>query len=131
MSNVIDLTLSSDNEEDADEVSLTQLKIAITTVQEARLREVITKLVENDRAVQRALLKEFVTVKKRARAVVPRYETCVNCREEFDASGDREEDECCYHPGKCCLLLTENELPRFCPPNRLLESRLCHVCRLG
>lgn len=102
---VIDLTLSSDHEEDVDDVSLTQLHVAISTVPEARLRQIVAKLVDSDIAVRRAMLKELVMVKKQTRVVVPRYETCVSCREVFDANEDREEDECCYHPGKCCAVL--------------------------
>jgi hypothetical protein len=102
---VIDLTLSSSEEEEVDDVSLTQLHIAITTVPEARLREVVAKLVDSDHAVQQAMLEELVTVKKRTRAAAPRYEICFNCREEFDASEDREEHECCYHPGMCYAVL--------------------------
>ena len=97
---VIDLTLSSDHE-DVDDASLKQLHIAIASVPEARLRKVVDKVVDNDRAVRHALLKELVTVKKRTLKVVPRYETCVMCQTEFDASEERDEDECCYHPGKC------------------------------
>jgi hypothetical protein len=101
---VIDLTLSSDHEEDVDDVSVAQLHVAITTVPEARLRQVVAKLVDSDRAVRRAMLKEFATVKKPKRVVVPRYETCASCREVFDVNEDREEDECSYHPGKCCAV---------------------------
>jgi uncharacterized protein YgiB involved in biofilm formation len=97
---IIDLTVSSDHE-DIDDASLSQLHVAIANVPEARLRKIVDKLVDNDRAVRHALLKELVTVKKQTRKAVPRYETCVNCREEFDASEDRDKDECCYHPGKC------------------------------
>jgi hypothetical protein len=102
MSDVIDLTVSSDHE-DVD-FSLTQLRRAIAAVSEVRLRAIVVKLVDNDLAVRRAMLKELVTVKKRKHAPVPRYEICVNCRKEFDASQDRERGECCYHPGKCCTV---------------------------
>lgn len=98
---VIDLTSSSDDEtEPIDDISVTQLHVAIATVPEIRLREVVTKLVDENRTVQRAVFAQLVTFSKQTRAVVPRYEICINCEEEFDVSDNREEDECTYHPGE-------------------------------
>jgi len=104
MAEVIDLTLddSSDEGEPAvlvDDVSRTHLLAAIDTVPELRLRHVITKLVNEDPAVERALLRELVTVKKRTRAMMPRWEICQNCEEEFDVSEARDDEECTYHTG--------------------------------
>ncbi|KII89662.1 hypothetical protein PLICRDRAFT_158759 [Plicaturopsis crispa FD-325 SS-3] len=109
---VIDLTNDSDNEEQnakpgMDDISRTQLHVAIATVPETRLREIVAKLVDTIPAVGNAFLKELVT--KRAhtelragcsRSPVPRWEICANCEEEYDMSVEREDDECCYHPGQ-------------------------------
>lgn len=99
---VIDLTVSSDHGEEpaVSSESLAQLHVAIVTVPENRLREVLAGLVDSNLAVQRAMLAELVTVRKRKHTPTPRYETCYRCGESFDAGEDREDDECSYHPGK-------------------------------
>ncbi|KAF6765904.1 hypothetical protein DFP72DRAFT_704 [Ephemerocybe angulata] len=76
-----------------------QLCKAIATVSEARLRHVLENLIRTDQAVEIALTREFVTVRRETRHVVPRWEQCVNCDEEYDVNREREEDECQYHPG--------------------------------
>jgi hypothetical protein len=110
MSDVIDLTLSSDSDdkESSDEgepavhvnaASKSQLHTAIDTVPESRLRNVLRRLVDKDAAVERAMLKELVTIKKRTNVVMPRWEICANCEEEFDVSQRQDDEECMYHPG--------------------------------
>ena len=103
--NVIDLTLddSSDEEEpavhvDLNDVRRTQLLAAIDAVPESHLRQIIRKLVDEDPAVEHALLGELVTV-KRTREVMSRWETCNNCEGEFDVSEPRDDEECIYHSG--------------------------------
>lgn len=108
MSDVIDLTVSSGSDESSNEgepavhvnaASKSQLHIAIDTVPESRLRYVLKILVDKDPAVERAVLKELVTVKKRTNVVMPRWEICANCEEEFDVSQRRDDEECMYHSG--------------------------------
>lgn len=109
---VIDLTGTSDHENEAiDDVSVTQLHIAIATVPEIRLREVVAKLVDEDRTIQRAVFAQLVTATRQTRAVVPRYEICANCGDEFDVSDDREEDECTYHPGEYIISFGASSTP--------------------
>jgi len=129
MSDVIDLTLSSDPEsangssEDEGEpavnvnaASKLQLHTAIDTAPESRLRHVLKRLIDKDPAVERAVLKVLVTVKKRTRVVMPRWEICANCREEFDASKRRDDEECTYHLGVFAIYFHASSL-RSCSLN--------------
>lgn len=118
---VIDLTLddSSDEEDpvvDVDEASRTQLRTAIDTVPESRLRQIMRKLVDADLEIERAVLMELVTVNKRSRAVMTRWEVCANCEEEFDLSEARDNEECIYHTGSFLHVFVLFALP--CSPNR-------------
>lgn len=114
-SEVIDLTVSSDESDqdsgdngsdeggqpvEVEAPTTTQLLVAIGHVPEARLREVISKVVQEDPNIEYALMQEFFTVKKRSREVIERWEICANCREEYDASQDQDDEECSYHPGR-------------------------------
>ncbi|KAJ2931159.1 hypothetical protein H1R20_g5895, partial [Candolleomyces eurysporus] len=83
-----------------DEVSRSQLHAAIATVSEARLRHVLKNLINTDQAVEIALTREFVTVKRDSRAVVPRWERCMNCDSEYDVNAAQEDDECSFHPAE-------------------------------
>ncbi|KAF8644743.1 hypothetical protein AX16_008298 [Volvariella volvacea WC 439] len=76
------------------------LKNAISNVSEARLRQVLIELVDTDQAVEAALMKEFVTIKRKSRDLIPRFEFCSNCEAEFDVDGPRSETECVFHPGE-------------------------------
>jgi hypothetical protein len=88
-----------------------QLQVAIANVDEARLRTIVAKLVQALPPAENALLAELVTTKpKRKNAerdseVVSRWEVCSNCREEFDMSKERDEEECLYHSGKGRVLI--------------------------
>ena len=113
---IIDLTLddSSDELEEepgvhVDYVPRTLLHDAIDTVPESRLRQIIKNLVDEDPAVERAVLEELVTVKKRTREIISRWEICANCEEEFDVSEPRDDEECTYHTGisHCCAVSPE------------------------
>ena len=114
MAEVIDLTLledSSDEEEpaiyvDDVDVSRAQLHFAIDTVPESRLRLVMKQLVDEDSAFAHAVLRELVTVKKRTREVMSRWEICTNCEEEFDVSVARDDEECSYHTGFCLYIFS-------------------------
>lgn len=97
----------SDEGSEASEIEITlsaetraQLQMAITTVSETRLRDVLKTLVETDVRVEALLTREFVTLRRGTQAVVPRYDTCLNCDKEFDINTDREETECVFHPGE-------------------------------
>ena len=83
-----------------DEVTRAQLHTAISTVAEKRLREILHRLVNTAPAVEAALVVELVTVERHTRDVIPRWETCVCCDEEFDVNTDREDGECIFHPGE-------------------------------
>ncbi|KAJ7056705.1 hypothetical protein C8F01DRAFT_1086991 [Mycena amicta] len=108
---VIDLTgdtSDSDNEEeeasdgDEEQPTIAQLQAAVSTAPEARLRLVLTRLVARNAAVRRALAKDLLTVNAPAPAtvarVVPRWETCENCRESYDVNA-QDNEECVFHPG--------------------------------
>jgi 2-polyprenyl-6-methoxyphenol hydroxylase-like FAD-dependent oxidoreductase len=115
---VIDLTgLSSgseaeDDDDDDDEGSESEVEIqlnaetreqlrrAILTVSETRLRHVLANLLETDQAVEIALAREFITVQRDTQKVIARWYRCVQCDIEFDGNTLREEDECAFHPGK-------------------------------
>ncbi|KAF9468177.1 hypothetical protein BDZ94DRAFT_1247374 [Collybia nuda] len=81
------------------ESSRAQLHDAISTVSEGRLRQILKSLVETIPAVEIALMGELVARKRKTREVVPRWETCANCDQDFDVHEEREDDECIFHPG--------------------------------
>ncbi|KAJ8468532.1 hypothetical protein ONZ45_g17208 [Pleurotus djamor] len=117
---VIDLTLSDSEDDDEvsdsatsateseledeegviDEETRKQLHVAIACTPEARLREVVALLVDSSPDIEKAAAKHLVTRKRVPLKVIPRYEICDNCDEEFDTSERREDDECCFHPGE-------------------------------
>ncbi|KAG5644658.1 hypothetical protein DXG03_008040 [Asterophora parasitica] len=76
-----------------------QLREVIASVNEERLRQVLTRLVDTVPAVENALLRELVTLKRKSQSVISRWEICSNCEEEFDMETEREEEECSFHPG--------------------------------
>ncbi|PPQ76526.1 hypothetical protein CVT26_013361 [Gymnopilus dilepis] len=77
-----------------------QLQKAIATVSETRLRELLSILVDSEIAVEAALTRELVTLKRGTQDVVPRWETCANCEEEYDTNTIREDGECIFHRGR-------------------------------
>ena len=96
----------SEDGSDASEIEITlneetrsQLQSAISTVSETRLRQLLKILVETDITVEAALTRELVTLKRGTQKIVPRWETCGNCDEEFDTNTIREDTECDFHPG--------------------------------
>lgn len=84
-----------------DEVTRAQLHTAIDTVTERRLRDILRGLADTIPSVEMALVKELVTVERQTRDVIPRWETCVCCDEEFEVNMQREDGECVFHPGVC------------------------------
>ncbi|KAJ7075172.1 hypothetical protein B0H15DRAFT_894514 [Mycena belliarum] len=82
-----------------DEASRARLHAAIFTVPEARLRDVLAGLIDSVPAVYHALARELVVNTPITRVVVPRWETCANCRETYDVHDDEGEEECVFHPG--------------------------------
>jgi hypothetical protein len=101
---VLDLTnMSSDDQEPStSDAAKNQLQAAIASVPEARLRVIVAKLVQSIPAMESAMIKELVTVKRKEkkRKVVPRWEKCAKCKEEFDMAEKRDSKECSYHPGE-------------------------------
>ena len=98
----------SEDGSDASEIEITlneetrsQLQNAISTVSETRLRQLLKTLVETDITIEMALTRELVTLKRETQKIVPRWEACGNCDEEFDTNTIREETECNFHPGQC------------------------------
>ena len=96
----------SEDGSDASEIEITlnketrsQLQSAISTVSETRLRQLLNILVETDKTVEAALTRELVTLKRGTQKIVPRWEACRNCDEEFDTNTIREDTECNFHPG--------------------------------
>jgi hypothetical protein len=124
---VIDLTeLSSDSEEDEDDHSGTedasevvsdgeeveliidqharaQLQRAILNASESRLRDLLSGLVNTMPAAERAVMAELLTVHRGTREIMPRWETCAVCSEEFDVNAQLEDGECEFHPGMVAL----------------------------
>jgi len=102
-----DYSVSDSASDDGSEIEITlngetrtQLQTAIDTVSETRLRHLLHALVESDVNIEAALTRELVTMKRGTQNIVPRWEKCMNCDEEFDTNTYREEDECVFHPGK-------------------------------
>jgi hypothetical protein len=77
-----------------------QLQKAIATVSETRLRELLKVLVESELTLEAILTRELVTLKRGTQDIVPRWESCANCNEEFDINMLREDSECVFHPGE-------------------------------
>ncbi|KDQ14368.1 hypothetical protein BOTBODRAFT_174852 [Botryobasidium botryosum FD-172 SS1] len=94
------------SEQPLSDVARAQLHVAVDTVPEMRLRQIITSLVDRVPAVAHAVFsKLMVAVKNESgqepdqNEYVPRWEVCVNCDKEYDAGEEREEGECLYHTG--------------------------------
>ena len=77
-----------------------QLQKAIATVSETRLRELLKVLVESELTLEAILTRELVTLQRGTHDVVPRWESCANCNEEFDINTLQEDSECVFHPGE-------------------------------
>jgi hypothetical protein len=97
----------SEHDSESSEIEITlnaetraQLQTAIATVSETRLRRVLKALVETEVMVEALLTRELVTLKRGTQDIVPRWESCANCNEEFDVNTLREQTECIFHPGK-------------------------------
>lgn len=109
---------SLENDSDASEVEIhlneetrSQLKNVINTVSAARLRQVLIELIDTEQAVEIALTREFVTLNRETHNIVPRWETCQNCEEDYDINTEREEGECEFHPGEYYL---SSQIERGC-----------------
>lgn len=88
----IEITLNADTR--------AQLQTAIATVSETRLRHLLRCLVETEVHVEALLTRELITLQRGTQDVVPRWEACLNCDQEFDINTIREETECVFHPGE-------------------------------
>lgn len=80
-----------------------QLKNAVNTISAVRLREVLARLIDRELPVEIALSKELITFNPETRAIVPRWETCPNCYEDYDVNTQREDGECQFHPGESAV----------------------------
>ncbi|KAK7044063.1 hypothetical protein VNI00_007778 [Paramarasmius palmivorus] len=118
---------SSDDEDEADEDgsdsddnmvinerSREQLRAALNTVSVERLRVILMAICEQVPSVERAMTKEFVVAgpknSKRKMTeeegdgsdieeLAPRYSYCKKCKEEYDVTTERQEEECIFHTG--------------------------------
>ena len=110
------------------DASRTQLQVAIATVPEQRVREAFAALVDSVPAVTERVFRMLVAMQPvpvegeeeededddddeaeeeehnalgvHDRVVlVPRWQICAKCNEEFDAGTPRRRGECMYHPG--------------------------------
>ena len=88
----IEITLNSETQ--------AQLCTAIATISESRLRRLLTRLVETDITIEATLSRELLTLPRRSLKVVPRWETCANCHEEYDLNVFQDAFSCVFHPGE-------------------------------
>ncbi len=93
----------SDDGSEGSEIEITlnaetraQLQTAIATVSETRLRHLLRGLVETEVHVEALLTRELITLQRGTQAVVPRWDACLNCDQEFDINTIREETECVF-----------------------------------
>ena len=70
------------------------------TVSEGHLRRIVRTLADTVPAAEEALTLELITLKRKTREFVSRWEICENCEAEFDVASERREEECSFHPGK-------------------------------
>jgi len=106
-----------------DDLQNSQLQIAIATTPELRLREILAAAVLKDPEIGLALFKELVAPRGRnlfdefsddgiertrpddeqphpqPQNLVTRWQVCLNCNDDYDASTPRVMGECVYHPG--------------------------------
>ncbi|RDB26004.1 hypothetical protein Hypma_006398 [Hypsizygus marmoreus] len=95
-----DTGLSSEVEVLVNETSRARLHDAIATVSEERLRRLVSSMVDVIPDVEEMLTRELITLKRKTRDMVPRWEMCCQCDEEFDMAERREDEECAFHPGE-------------------------------
>ncbi|KAG6895968.1 hypothetical protein C0992_011222 [Termitomyces sp. T32_za158] len=77
-----------------------QLCDAIRELGQDRLRRVLISLVDEIPEVEETLTKQLLTLKRKSQDIIYRWETCINCDQEFDMATRREEEECSFHPGE-------------------------------
>ena len=85
-----------------DQHARAQLQKAILNVSESRLRDLLSSLVRTMPAAERAIMAELLTVNRGTREIMPRWETCAICSEEFDVNAQLD-DDCEFHPGMIAL----------------------------
>jgi len=90
-----------------------QLQKAIATISEARLRRLLTQLVETDTTIEATLSRELLTLGRRSQNVVPRWETCANCNEEYDINVSQLTPSCVFHLGELSGLTPWNDVFNF------------------
>ncbi|THU83158.1 hypothetical protein K435DRAFT_434090 [Dendrothele bispora CBS 962.96] len=80
-----------------DEHSRVQLRQVVATLPENKLREIMFRLIEEVPAVEYAMTREFLTLKRKQE--YPELVFCAKCNEQFDLNTEREAEECMVHPG--------------------------------
>lgn len=99
----------SDDSNDSTEVQLnrhsrTRLYLALAAISETQIRSILNQLIEQVPAVEYALTRELVTLKRKLNHDYERHiEPCKNCHEEFDTQSKRSNTECSFHPGSPLL----------------------------
>jgi len=90
---------SEDSDDDVvvDEHTRVQLRQIVATLPENKLREIMLNLIEQVPAVEYAMTREFVTLKRKQED--PELVLCAKCNAEFDVNGERDAEECMVHPG--------------------------------
>ncbi|KZT54048.1 hypothetical protein CALCODRAFT_500388 [Calocera cornea HHB12733] len=94
-----------------------QLQQAIKTVSEERLRNVVAELVRKEPGAEKELMKALVVSRRKrkrgdeALELLSRWETCANCKVEFDVGEERVEKECRYHDGAHAAILWAERSP--------------------
>ncbi|KAG2145352.1 uncharacterized protein EDB93DRAFT_1151899 [Suillus bovinus] len=96
---VIDLTNLPISGDEGVTVSREELENAVDSMTNARLRKIMIRLADRIPAFRSAFVKEAMVVNGKKRKAVPRWDVCANCKEEYDISGERDDEECCYHSG--------------------------------
>ncbi|KAJ4493076.1 hypothetical protein C8J55DRAFT_556046 [Lentinula edodes] len=95
----------SDDSSDSAEVQInrdsrTRLYLALAAISETQIRSILNQLIEQVPAVEYALTRELVTLKRKLNHDYERHiERCTNCHEEFDTHTKRSNTECSFHPG--------------------------------
>ncbi|KAG2348062.1 hypothetical protein BDR05DRAFT_996358 [Suillus weaverae] len=96
---VIGLTNLPISDDEGGAVFREELENAVDGMTDARLRKIVIRLADRILAFRSALVKEAMVVSGKKRKAVPRWDVCANCKEEYDISGERNDEECCYHSG--------------------------------
>ncbi|KAJ3725676.1 hypothetical protein DFJ43DRAFT_575362 [Lentinula guzmanii] len=97
---------SSDHSDDSVEVQInsdtrSKLYLSLAALPETQVRSILNQLIEQVPAVEYALTRELVTLKRKLdhHDYERHLERCKNCYEEFDTQLKKRNNECSFHPG--------------------------------